>query len=272
LSSNLLILSCMALQQICKDLYKCSYWSCRAFLQIYQGFYKRSYLSCRAFLQMYQDEVKKYVNECPTCIQNGSIKEKSDLVPVVSSGPLEHLQVNLVDLLSYVEHNDRYSYILTLIDIFSHYVWAILIKDKEENTIHSELVNVFKNFGPSTKLQADNRSKFITRTIHQNYSTRAHSTGDHFTRNHFARNYFARDHSPRTLKHIPPENAASQDNEALYELHAMQVKHVHDEVAQNDETYQNKLVIRGSVHRRKVTFELEDKVVVVPDFDNNQKT
>ncbi|CAG8765095.1 8647_t:CDS:1, partial [Gigaspora rosea] len=81
-------------------------------------------------------EVEKYVNKCPTCIRNGSIKEKFDLVPVVSSGPLEHLQVDLVDLLSYAEHNDGYSYVLTLIDVFSYYVWAIPLKDKEENTIH----------------------------------------------------------------------------------------------------------------------------------------
>ncbi|CAG8628018.1 12304_t:CDS:2 [Racocetra fulgida] len=72
-------------------------------------------------------------------------------------------------------------------------------------------------------------------------------------------------------EHIPPENAASQYNEALYELHAMQVKCVHDKVAQNDEAYRNKLIICGSVYRRKVTFEPGDKVVVVPDFDNNQK-
>ncbi|KAF0526617.1 hypothetical protein F8M41_014028 [Gigaspora margarita] len=81
-----------------------------------------------------------------------------------------------------------------------------------------------------------------------------HSTGDHSTGT------------------ILPENAASQDNKALYEFHAMQVKHVHDEVAQNDEAYRNKLVIRGSVHRKKVTFEPGDKVAVSPDFDNNQKT
>ncbi|CAG8646436.1 35367_t:CDS:1, partial [Racocetra persica] len=79
---------------------------------------------------------------------------------------------------------------------------------------------------------------------------------------------------PRTIppRTIPLENAASQDNDALYEFHAMQVKRVHDEVAKNDEAYRNKLVIRGSVHRRKVTFESGDKVVVAPDFDNNQKT
>ncbi|KAF0526616.1 retrotransposon nucleocapsid protein [Gigaspora margarita] len=56
-----------------------------------------------------------------------------------------------------------FDYVLTLIDIFSRYVWAISLKDKEGNTIHGELVNIFKNFGPPTKLQADNRSEFITR-------------------------------------------------------------------------------------------------------------
>ncbi|CAG8849126.1 16795_t:CDS:2, partial [Gigaspora margarita] len=62
------------------------------------------------------------------------------IVPVVSDGPLEHLQVDLVDLLSYAEHNDEYSYILILIDVFSHYAWAIPLKDKEGSTIHSELL------------------------------------------------------------------------------------------------------------------------------------
>ncbi|CAG8831049.1 8534_t:CDS:2 [Gigaspora margarita] len=80
---------------------------------------------------------------------------------------------------------------------------------------------------------------------------------------------------------IAPENitkkiilAATQDNynQASYEFHAMQVKRVHKKVAQNNETYRNKLVICRSVHRRKVVFEPGDKVAIIPDFDNNQKT
>ncbi|CAG8843163.1 32063_t:CDS:1, partial [Gigaspora margarita] len=80
---------------------------------------------------------------------------------------------------------------------------------------------------------------------------------------------------------IAPENiteeitpAATQDNynQASYEFHAIQVKCVHEKVVQNDETYRNKLVICGSVYRRKVVFEPGDKVAIVPDFDNNQKT
>ncbi|CAG8625729.1 492_t:CDS:2 [Gigaspora margarita] len=38
------------------------------------------------------------------------------------------------------------------------------------------------------------------------------------------------------------------DNQASYEFYAMQVKCVHEEVLQNNETYRNKLVIRGSIH------------------------
>ncbi|CAG8828221.1 21881_t:CDS:1, partial [Gigaspora rosea] len=71
---------------------------------------------------------------------------------------------------------------------------------------------------------------------------------------------------------ITPAATQNKYNQASYEIHAMQVKRVHEKVAQNDETYRNKLIIRGSVHRRKVVFESGDKVVIAPDFDNNQKT
>jgi len=99
-----------------------------------------------------QDEVKKYVRNCSTCIRNTSIKEKADLTPVVANGPLEHVQVDLVDFLSFAEYNDGYSYILTMIDVFSRYVWAIPLQDKEGSTIHRELVKVFMSFGPPSKL------------------------------------------------------------------------------------------------------------------------
>lgn len=112
-----------------------------------------------------QDEVKKYVRNCPTCIRNTSIKEKTDITPVVSDGPLQHVQIDLVDFLSYAEHNDGYSYVLTMIDVFSRYVWAIPICDKEGSTIHTELLKFFMNFGPVTKLQADNGSEFITTVL-----------------------------------------------------------------------------------------------------------
>ncbi|KAF0468906.1 transposon-derived protein F54H12.3-like Protein [Gigaspora margarita] len=213
---------------------------------------QRGYLFFEQSSKMH--EVEKYVNECPTCIQNRSIKEKSDLAPVVSDGPLEHLQVDLVNLLSYAEHNDGYSYVLTLIDVFSRYVWAIPLKDKERSTIHSELMRAVYNIPEDITLE--------------------NVAPEDITPDDIALENIA----PEDI--IAPENiteeitlAATQDNynQALYEFHAMQVKRVHEKVAQNNKTYQNKLVICGSVHRRKVVFEPGDKVAIAPNFDNNQK-
>ncbi|CAG8852065.1 37486_t:CDS:2, partial [Gigaspora margarita] len=48
---------------------------------------------------------------------------------------------------------------------------AILLKDKEGSIIHSELVNIFKNFGFYTKLQANNRSEFITSVLKNTCNT-----------------------------------------------------------------------------------------------------
>jgi len=118
-----------------------------------------------------QEEIEKYVRNCPTCIRNTSIKEKTDLTPVVAYGPLQHIQIDLVDLLSFAEHNDGYSYVLTMIDVFSRYVWAIPLKNKEGRTIHKKLVKFFQNFGPPNILHADNGSEFVTDVLNRTCKT-----------------------------------------------------------------------------------------------------
>jgi hypothetical protein len=109
-----------------------------------------------------QSEVKAFVRKCPTCIRNVTIKEKNDITPIIANAPFERLQMDLVDLLSFAEHNDGYSSILTMVDVFSRYVWVIPLKDKEGSTINKKLVRHFSMFGPPTELQSDNGSEFIT--------------------------------------------------------------------------------------------------------------
>ena len=118
-----------------------------------------------------QSEVKEFVRKCPTCIRNVSIKEKTDITPVIASTPLERLQIDLVDLLSFAEYNDGYSYILTMVDVFSRYAWVIPLKDKEGRTINKKLVGHFSTFGPPTELQSDNGSEFITEVLKKTCET-----------------------------------------------------------------------------------------------------
>ncbi|CAG8670760.1 1870_t:CDS:2, partial [Paraglomus brasilianum] len=84
--------------------------------------------------------------------------------------PLERLQMDLVNLLSFAEHNDGYSYILTMIDVFSR-VWVILLKDKEGSTINKKLARHFSMFSPPTELQSDNGSEFITDVLKKTCET-----------------------------------------------------------------------------------------------------
>ena len=59
---------------------------------------------------------------------------------------------------------------------------------------------------------------------------------------------------------------------AAYEAHVTRVEGLRQGIAQNDEQYRNKMVIRGSVHQKKLTFKPGDKVAIASDHDTNQKT
>jgi hypothetical protein len=114
-----------------------------------------------------EDDVRTYINNCPTCLRNTSIKERIDITPIVATGPMEHLQIDLIDLLMYANDNDGFSYILTIIDVFSKYLWAIPLPNKEAITIQKELVQLFTSFGPPGKLQADNGKEFVSEILKQ---------------------------------------------------------------------------------------------------------
>jgi len=71
-----------------------------------------------------------------------------------------------------------------------------------------------------------------------------------------------------TITEITQENSG----QVAYETHVMQVEKIRMEIVQNDELYRNKMVVRGSVHRRKLAFEPGEEVAIAPDHDTNQKT
>ena len=110
-------------------------------------------------------QVRAYVNECNTCKRVSSIKEKDDIVPVVSSGPMEHLQMDLIDLQQYKDANDGFSWMLTIVCIFSKFLWAFALRNKEAATVGSVLVELFSQWGAPDILQSDNGKEFVADVI-----------------------------------------------------------------------------------------------------------
>ena len=84
--------------------------------------------------------------------------------PIVASKPLERLQVDLIDLSQYKSPQNRHtSYLLTIIDCFSKYAWAIPLTNKSSENV----AKAFKKILTTEELpsipsivQSDNGSEF----------------------------------------------------------------------------------------------------------------
>ena len=65
----------------------------------------------------------------------------------------------------YSKDNDGYRYILTAIDIFSKYAWAVPLKNKSEKALVEAFRKIFKLGRKPQKLQTDKGTEFINRGV-----------------------------------------------------------------------------------------------------------
>lgn len=75
-------------------------------------------------------------------------------------------QADLVDMQNYKFHNRQYNYILTVIDIFSKFAWALPIRKKTGEEIKNAFVTLFKERIP-LKIQTDKGLEFINKTTQE---------------------------------------------------------------------------------------------------------
>jgi Integrase core domain len=112
-----------------------------------------------------KQQVFEYVRECNTCKRTTSIKERDDVVPVVSNGPMEHIQMDLVDLTHYQNDNKGFAWLLTIVCIFSKFLWAVPLANKEAATVGEALLGIFSQWGAPAILQSDNGREFVANVI-----------------------------------------------------------------------------------------------------------
>jgi transposase InsO family protein len=71
----------------------------------------------------------------------------------------EQFQADLVDMSKYKFHNNHYTFLLTCIDIFSKYAWAIPMKNKTGKATREALEKIFADRKPK-RLQTDRGKEF----------------------------------------------------------------------------------------------------------------
>lgn len=73
---------------------------------------------------------------------------------VIVKGRFETLSADLVDMQKYAKQNNGYKWILTVIDNFSKYAWAVPLKDKTGLSVTTAMEKILEEIGPG-------RVKFI---------------------------------------------------------------------------------------------------------------
>jgi len=64
------------------------------------------------------------------------------------------------------KYNNKYKYLLNVIDIFSRYAWSLPLKDKTGKSIAAALTTLFQNRKPIT-IQSDKGTDFVNETVQQ---------------------------------------------------------------------------------------------------------
>jgi hypothetical protein len=83
---------------------------------------------------------------------------------VLVSGIDEQWQLDLADLSSLQKYNDGYKFILTCIDIFSKYAWAVPLKNKSATTVCDAFESVLKSSNRKPfRVQTDKGTEFLNK-------------------------------------------------------------------------------------------------------------
>src|SRR5277367_4926729 len=81
------------------------------------------------------------------------------------SGMDHQWQMDLVDMQAYAADNDGFKYILTVIDMFSRYAWAVAIKSKSPKDVKPAFESIFVLGRKPLKAQSDQGLEFESATM-----------------------------------------------------------------------------------------------------------
>lgn len=80
---------------------------------------------------------------------------------VIMKGLDDLWQADLVEMGQHAKQNNGYKYLLTVIDTFSKYAWAVPIKNKTGDEVCTAMMKIFKDGRLPTNLQTDDGTEFF---------------------------------------------------------------------------------------------------------------
>ncbi|GFX28685.1 putative uncharacterized transposon-derived protein F54H12.3 [Trichonephila clavipes] len=107
-------------------------------------------------------DVKHWLSQKDAYTLHKPVRHKFQRNRVFVSDIDRQFQADLVDMQSLAEFNKGYKYLLTCIDLFSKFAWAVPLKDKFGKSVKSGLEIIFKERKPKV-LQTDAGKEFLNK-------------------------------------------------------------------------------------------------------------
>ena len=92
-------------------------------------------------------------------------KKKFKRNKIIVNGIDDTWQADLVDLSNLSEVNDDYKWLLTVIDVFSKFAWAIPLKNKQSNSVVEGFQKILQSGRYPNKLQTDQGNEFLNKNL-----------------------------------------------------------------------------------------------------------
>lgn len=109
-------------------------------------------------------DITAYCKSCDTCqhVGKGSNPRVAPLIPLpVLSEPFSRISIDIVGPLPKCKNSDN-RFILTVMDMATHYPEAIPLKDHKADTVAKALTTVFSHFGFAQEIQSDRGTDFMS--------------------------------------------------------------------------------------------------------------
>ena len=110
-------------------------------------------------------ETQDWLRTQRTCTLHKPARKRYNTRPYRTAGIDQQWQADLVEMIPYARVNQNYRYLLTIIDLFSRYAWAIPIRDKTGRSVTAAFRLVFAQGRRPQRLQTDDGREFDNRHV-----------------------------------------------------------------------------------------------------------
>ena len=112
-----------------------------------------------------REDVKEFLHTQYSYTRHRPARKKFPKRKVIATNINDVYQMDLVDLQKFAEFNDGVKYILTGIDCFSRYAFAVPLKSKKPKEIIEAMTTIFKEYGIPLKIFTDKGTEFLNKDV-----------------------------------------------------------------------------------------------------------